>query len=211
MAKNRARKYIMLLRKKGWSDEDIGKFCHIKSPRLSYLNKIHAVPQRIEVDRLRGMMKRPTIGSFETVRSVWSTAYGDSSAEAELSEVVKSFSPTSNQLEVLKKMAKATRHGQAATVLERTDASIASRLRSKDITFVHEIEVGKRTVKRYGLTRTGLAACKAQGIAAEAVPSLDSLVLQASSPSQGRQASVVAASSPELQSGQGQAVASEVA
>ena len=198
MAKNRARKYMMLLSKKGWSDEEIATFCHIRGPRYGYLKKLYAVPQRIEVDRLRAMMKRSRGEDDLAARAVWKEAYASGRDDEKITEFAKAFVPTGYQLEVLRMMAQATRHGQPASVLARTEASVAGRLRKSGITFVHEIEVGKKTVKRYGLTRPGLAVCKALGIAAQAVPSLDSLVEQAASSeelAQGQASSEVASGS----------------
>ena len=173
MAKNRARKYITILTNKGWSDEEIADFCNIKVPRFGFLKKLHAVPKRIEVDRLRAMLKKGFGDSHQRALSVWKDALA---GPREPIVVPEDFHPTELQIETMREIARATRHDQPACVLESSMAASAARLRKQDITFVHEIPVGRKTVKRYGLTRIGLEACKGLGIVAHPAASLDSLL-----------------------------------
>ena len=161
--KNRARFYINKLKDKGWSDEEICKFCNIDPVRYAYLQKIQAIPRRLEASRLRGMMKRPTAESMRIVKEVWASK---SRASTEKPQPLKY---TDRQMDTLRTMAKATRMGHPSTVLERTDASIAARLRDKGITFVETDMAGGKKFKRYGLTKRGVSETLRLGIAAQEI------------------------------------------
>ena len=171
--KNRARFYIIKLKDKGWSDEDIYKFCHINPVRYEYLQKLHAIPRRIEASRLRGMMKRPTAESMRIVKEVWA------SETRAIANKEQPLTYTDRQMETLRTIAKATRMGHPSTVLERTDASIAARLRDKGITFVETDMAGSKKFKRYGLTKKGVSESLRLGIAAQAIAGIPADVEEA--------------------------------
>lgn len=159
--KNRARFYINRLLEKGWTGEEICKFCNIQPVRYEYLRKLHAIPRRLEATRLRGMMKRQTDEQRRMSKDIWSSA---SRNKAERTVVL---TYTDRQLETLRAIAKATRMGHPSTVLERTDASIAARLREKGVTFVETDIAGGKKFKRYGLTKKGVSETLRLGIAAQ--------------------------------------------
>ena len=161
--RNRARFYIIKLKDKGWKDEEIYKFCNINPVRYEYLQKLHAIPRRVEASRLRGMMKRPTAESMRIVKEVWA------SETRALQQQTQPLTYTDRQMETLRTIAKATRMGNPSTVLERTDASIAARLRDKGVTFVETDMAGGKKFKRYGLTKRGVSESLRLGIAAQEI------------------------------------------
>lgn len=156
MARNRAKFYIDRLRKKGWEDEDIQKFCHIPAKRYSWLGRAAAIPQNIEVKRLRSMMKKPTQQSIDMVKSVWSNVRSE--ARATFMDV-SLFTP--KQREVIKLLATSKTRGNDAVMLDRVEASVASRLAKKGLIRIEEARAGKATFKRYGLTDMGVDASRA--------------------------------------------------
>lgn len=156
MARNRAKFYIDRLRKKGWEDEQIQKFCHIPAKRYSWLGRPAAIPQNIEVKRLRSMMKKPTQMSINMVKSVWSNVRSEAH---ESSMDVSSFTP--KQREVIKLLATSKSRGNDAVMLDRVEASVASRLAKKGLIRIEEARAGKATFKRYGLTEMGVDASRA--------------------------------------------------
>jgi hypothetical protein len=155
MARNRAKFYIERLRNKGWKEGEIQKICNITAKRYSWISLPGAIPQNIEVKRLRSMLKRPTLESIETVRSVWSGVRGE---PHENGTSVSTFTP--KQREVIKMLATSKSRGNDAIMLDRVEASVASRLARKGFVRIEEARAGKSTFKRYGLTDMGFDSSK---------------------------------------------------
>ena len=99
------------------------------------------------------MMKKPTQQSINMVKSVWSNVRSEAH---ESSMDVSLFTP--KQREVIKLLATSGSRGNDAVMLDRVEASVASRLAKKGLIRIEEARAGKAKFKRYGLTKMGLDA-----------------------------------------------------
>ena len=170
MARNRARFYIELLLKKGWSDDDIQSFCNIASPRLEYLKMMRAIPKNLEVQRLKGMMKKTTPEAMEVVLDAWR---GQSRSPI-LPEPTHLDDLTDKQKDVLKLMGHSVEKGHPSCILGAVEASVATRLSKRGLVNVDKLKTKSGVVKRYSLTNNGLATARVLGFVSGgvAVPTL---------------------------------------
>lgn len=154
MAKNKARFYIERLTAKGWTGEQIRKFCNLTEPRFKRLSMIRAFPKTLEVQRLRSMMRKTLPGEVGAVRSVWRDRYGEPPTVSPPDVPVEEL--TDKQREVIGLLLKSHERGHPECLLGRVEASVASRMQKRGLVRVEEVNASGGTVKRYGLSDKGL-------------------------------------------------------
>jgi len=161
MPPRKAHFYIKRLEDRGWTPERICKLARIHRARFNRLRLIGTLPTRVEITRLRSLMKVPSESQRALAREAWIT-------EAEKPVVIHKAPPislTPRQRSVLEAIARVRRSGLDETALERVDASLASRMRRQELTYIKEVG----GTKMYGLTPLGLGVCKQLGIKTEPV------------------------------------------
>lgn len=148
--------YIQRLEERGWDEESIRKFVKVPVPRFNRLRLIGTIPTAHEIARLRSMLRVTPPHRREAVLSVWRTQ-GEPSppTEAATPEVHR---PTSRQLEILVLLRRAHDAGLGGTILQRMDASIASRMQRYGYVKAEETANGGLPRKMYSITSEGLAA-----------------------------------------------------
>ena len=168
MARNRAKFYIDRLAQRGWSKEDVCKFCNINAVRYEFLSKPMAIPRSLEVRRLRAMMKRQTDEQRAQMKDIWAERK-NLVTDAQKKALKKTLNLTLRQVETIGFLAQSTQKGHASTVLDRIDAVIASKMTKRGFTYIEKAKAGKATFKRYGLTRKGVVAAESLGLRAVVV------------------------------------------
>jgi hypothetical protein len=156
MARNRAKFYIEKLEEKGWASEDIQKCCNIRPPRMKTLRMPHAIPMRIEMKRLRAMMRKSTEKQLREVRKVWAEHLHPKTPATDHVPLEL----TDHQWGVMDRISDALERGRDGTTLSGPEALGARRLKSKGLVDVIEEETRSGTVRRYTLTANGRAQMK---------------------------------------------------
>lgn len=156
MAPRRAHFYIKRLEDRGWTPERICKLARIHRARFNRLRLIGTIPTKLEISRLKSLMKIPSDSQRAAARQPWI----DTSNKSPEIHKAPPINLTPRQRAVLEVIARARRSGLDETALERVDASLASRMRRQNLTYINEVG----GVKMYGLTPTGVGMCSQLGI-----------------------------------------------
>ena len=167
MATKKALFYIKRLIDKGFSEEKVAKFCNVHPARFDKLKLPGTIPTRLEVHRLRNMLRLSPESTHKAAAAVWAEARAKSSDKAPEKPLESTEAPdvalTERQIETLGLLAEITTRGQRATVLDRTNASLSSRMQKHGLTFVEFDTAGKKTFRRYGLTEAGVLVARGLG------------------------------------------------